>query len=209
MVAICLRSFWISIADKEATHTVSRIAVTSSDKHVDILSYLIKESTPTIQDITEPNFGENLNQGLEHRIQTNWQLMLIILGVLLVLTFTYLGKCVHRHCTSRNFKVSNTKTAGPDMTLDQINQIETFYERVQDIEYDEPERYLAADDIHGRGTIQNLDSSLEKKEPMFINVVVEQTQDTALNAENVIEKNEYANQQASEETNDLYITPCM
>lgn len=44
---------------------------------------------------------------------------------------------------------------------------------------------------------------------MFINVVVEQTQDTALNAKNVIEKNEYANQQASEETNDLYITPCM
>lgn len=155
---------YFSIADKEATHTVSHIAVTSSDKHGDILSYLIKESTPTIQDITEPNFGENLNQGLEHRIQTNWQLMLIILGVLLVLTFTYLGKCVHRQCTSRNFKVSNTKTAGPDMTLDQINQIETFYERVQDIEYDEPERYLAAanDDIHGRGTIQNLDSSLEK-----------------------------------------------
>lgn len=97
------------------------------------------------------------------------------------------------------------------MTLDQINQIETFYERVQDIEYDEPERYHAAanDDIHGRGTIQNLDFSLEKKEPMFINVVVEQNQDTALNAKNVIEKNEYGNQQASEETNDLYITPCM
>lgn len=201
---------YFSIADKEATHTVSHIAVTSSDKHVDILSYLIKESTPTIQDITEQNFGENLNQGLEHRIQTNWQLMLIILGVLLVLTFTYLGKCVHRHCTSRNFKVSNTKTAGPDVTLDQINQIETFYERVQDIEYDEPERYLAAanDDIHGRGTIQNLDSSLEKKEPV-VNVVVEQTQNTALNAKNVIEKIEYANQQASEETNDLYITPCL
>lgn len=201
---------YFSIADKEATHTVSHIAVTSSDKHVDILSYLIKESTPTIQDITEQNFGENLNQGLEHRIQTNWQLVLIILGVLLVLTFTYLGKCVHRHCTSRNFKVSNTKTAGPDVTLDQINQIETFYERVQDIEYDEPERYLAAanDDIHGRGTIQNLDSSLEKKEPV-VNVVVEQTQNTALNAKNVIEKIEYANQQASEETNDLYITPCL
>lgn len=147
--------FYFSIADKEATHTVSHIAVISSDTHVDILSFLIKESTPTIQDITEPNFGENWNQGLENRIQTNWQLMLIILGVLLVLTFTYLGKCVHRHCTSRNFKVSNTKTAGPDMTLDQINQIETFYERVQDIEYDEPERYLAAanDDIHGHGTI--------------------------------------------------------
>lgn len=201
---------YFSIADKEATHTVSHIAVTSSDKHIDILSYLIKESTPTIQDITEPNVGENLNQGLENRIQTNWQLMLIILGVLLVLTFTYLGKCVHRHCTSRNFKVSNTTTAGPDVTLDQINQIETFYERVQDIEYDEPERYLAAanDDIHGRGTIQNLDSSLEKKEPV-VNVVVEQTQNTALNAKNVIEKIEYANQQASEETNDLYITPCL
>lgn len=201
---------YFSIADKEATHTVSHIAVTSSVKHVDILSYLIKESTPTIQDITEPNFGENLNQGLENRFQTNWQLMLIILGVLLVLTFTYLGKCVHRYCTSRNFKVSNTKTAGPDVTLDQINQIETFYERVQDIEYDEPERYLAAanDDIHGRGTIQNLDSSLEKKEPV-VNVVVEQTQNTALNAKNVIEKIEYANQQASEETNDLYITPCL
>lgn len=201
---------YFSIADKEATHTVSHIAVTSSDKHIDILSYLIKESTPTIQDITEPNVGENLNQGLENRIQTNWQLMLIILGVLLVLTFTYLGKCVHRHCTSRNFKVSNTKTAGPDVTLDQINQIETFYERVQDIEYDEPERYLAAanDDIHGRGTIQNLDSSLEKKEPV-VNVVVEQTQNTALNAKNVIEKIEYANQQASEEKNDLYITPCL
>lgn len=200
---------YFSIADKEATHTVSHIAVISSDTHVDILSFLIKESTPTIQDITEPNFGENWNQGLENRIQTNWQLMLIILGVLLVLTFTYLGKCVHRHCTSRNFKVSNTKTAGPDMTLDQINQIETFYERVQDIEYDEPERYLAAanDDIHGRDTIQN--SSLEKKEPMFINVVVEQNQDTALNAKIVIEKNEYANQKASEKTNDMYITPCM
>lgn len=201
---------YFSIAGKEATHTVSHIAVTSSDKHVDILSYLIKESTPTIHDITEPNFGENLNQGLENRIQTNWQLMLIILGVLLALTFTYLGKCVHRHCTSRNFKVSSTKTAGPDVTLDQINQIETFYERLQDIEYDEPERYLAAanDDIHGRGTIQNLDSSLEKKEPV-VNVVVEQTQNTALNAKNVIEKIEYANQQASEETNDLYITPCL
>lgn len=47
---------YFSIADKEATHTVSHIAVTSSDKHVDILSYLIKESTPTIQDITEQNF---------------------------------------------------------------------------------------------------------------------------------------------------------
>lgn len=181
------------------------VSVTSSDKHVDLVSYLIKESTPTVQDITEPNFGENLNQGLENRIQTNWQLMLIILGVLLVLTFTYLGKCVHRHWTSRNFKVSNTNTAAPDITLNQISQIETFYERVQDIEYDEPERYLTAaiDDIRG------LDSSLAKTEPMFINVVVEQTQDTALSAKNVIKKNEYENQPATEETNDLYITPCM
>lgn len=187
------------------------VSVTSSDKHVDLVSYLIKESTPTVQDITEPNFGENLNLGLENRIQTNWQLMLIILGVLLVLTFTYLGKCVHRHWTSRNFKVSNNNTAAPDITLNQISQIETFYERVQDIEYDEPERYLTAaiDDIRGRGTIPNLDSSLAKTEPMFINVVVEQTQDTALTAKKVIEKNEYENQPATEETNDLYITPCM
>lgn len=206
-----VNKIYFSFADIEPTHMVSHIAVISSDKHVDLMNYLIKESTPTVQDITKPNLGENLNQGLENRIQTNWQLMLIILGVLLVLTFTYLGKCVHHHWTSRNFKVSNTNTAAPDITLNQISQIETFYERVQDIEYDEPERYLTAanDDIRGRGTIQNLDSILEKTEPMFINVVVEQTQDTTLTANNVIEKNEYENQPATEETNDLYITPCM
>lgn len=206
-----VNKIYFSFADIEPTHMVSHIAVISSDKHVDLVSYLIKESTPTVQDITKPNLGENLNQGLENRIQTNWQLMLIILVVLLVLTFTYLGKCVHRHWTSRNFNVSNTNTAAPDVILNQISPIETFYERVQDIEYDEPERYLTAanDDIRGRGTIQNPDSSLEKTETMFINIVVDQTQDTTLTAKNVIEQNEYENQPATEETDDPYITPCM
>lgn len=54
---------YFSVADREATHTVSHTAVTCSDKHVDILSYLIKESTPTIQVIAEPNFEEKFESG--------------------------------------------------------------------------------------------------------------------------------------------------
>lgn len=164
-------------------------------------------NTSTNKINTEQNDRNNFNPGLENRIQTNWQLMLIILAVLIILTSTYVGKCVYRHWTSRNVRVTNINTAEPDITLRENDQIMSHYEQVQDAEYNETVRYLtaASDDMHDDGDFSYQNAIPEKTNAVSNNIMVEQTQDKSLSGQNFT----FENQPDKKETNDLYITPCM
>lgn len=165
-------------------------------------------STLTILKITDTN----IRTIIEHRIQTNWQFMLIITCVLIVLAATYLGRCVHRHCKSRAHQVSTTNTAAQNTSINESHQIEFFYEEMQNVEYEDPERYrtVACDDNSGNG----INTSQEKMDSVSIIPILlslEPSTDEALNGHHVSENTMYENQPKIEirETGDLYLTPTM
>lgn len=126
----------VFITGNVISSTVSRSAVTVTEV-LNRTDHLEERSTSTILKITDTNIGTIL----EHRIQTNWQFMLIITCLLIFLATTYLGRCVHRHWKSRAHQVSNTNTTAPDTTINDSNQIEYFYEEMQNAIYEDPERY--------------------------------------------------------------------
>lgn len=192
--------------DEEKDKTIMDVTVQSSDKHFNYTNYFKKEEKPsTLKDITETKADVDIHKNYENR-----QLMLIILAVLILLTSSYLGRCVYRQWSSRTIRASNTDTAKPNTTMSEIIQIGSHYDQVQDRDNDDQERYLttAPDDNDGNGNISNIsyqDASSVKNDTASIRAVVEATQDKAQNGENTREM--YKNQ--PEETINLYITPCM
>lgn len=136
--------------DKETT--VTGVTFLSTKQQLNHSSKAKDAGTSTNQKNHKTNVGENLNKGLGNRIKINWQLMIIILALLTVLTSTYLGKCVHRHWISRTLRVSISNTS-PAIALGEINQTENSYNRFQTTEYEEPQRYqITAGDAIGQSS---------------------------------------------------------
>lgn len=151
------------------------------------------KSTSTEIDVTRG--GDNL----ENRINIIWQLMLVILAVILVLAFSYIGKCVHRQWLS----VRNVTTH--DLSLNENKQIESNYERVEDVD---SQCYLTAAyvDIRVAGNATNQEIS----DPS-IAVSLEPSNDMLQHRENASNYNVHENssEKGVKEFDDLYIIPCL
>lgn len=128
-----------------------------------------------------------------------------MLAVFSVLASTYLGKCVHRQWTSRAVQVSNNSTSTPDIALNISNQTE--YEQIQNVEYEDPERYLPASHDDSRGGSVN--NSEEKIDSVIMRQSLELLSEEALVGEHKSENVLYENQSNSgvREADDLYLTP--
>lgn len=194
--------------DKETT--VTGVTFLSTKQQLNHSSKAKDEGTSTNQKNHKTNVGENLNKGLGNRIKINWQLMIIILALLTVLTSTYLGKCVHRHWISRTLRVSISNTS-PAIALGEINQTENSYNRFQTTEYEEPQRYqtTAGDAIGQSSNTLNHENSPEYMEAVSCSSENEPRAKTLLNWINTNKKDQCENQLDPGELNDLYITPCM
>lgn len=86
------------------------------------------------------------------------------------------------------------------------NEIECFYEQIQNIEYEEPERYLTAaqDDSHRDG----INSSQEKMDDVSFKSIgpsIAPSNDEPLINENVFYENQSKN--GVRETDGLYLSP--
>nr|XP_034331943.1 uncharacterized protein LOC117691026 [Crassostrea gigas] len=187
---------------QEEISTISIVFASSFDRTVFSTHHLGGSSSLTIPKIIEANIGENL----QNRLQTIWQFILIILAVLSLLAFTYVGKCLYRQWTSRSLQVSNSNTTAPESALNMRNEIECFYEQIQNIEYEEPERYLTAaqDDSHRDG----INSSQEKMDDVSFKSIgpsIAPSNDEPLINENVFYENQSKN--GVRETDGLYLSP--
>lgn len=196
------------ITGQDDISTVSIVFVNSYDKIVSSTYHIGESRTLTNPKFIETNFGGNL----ENRIQTIWQFILIILAVLSLLAFAYIGKCLHRQWTFRSLQVSNTNASAPESALDMRNEIECFYEQIQNIEYEDPDRYLTAaqDDSHRDGIY----NSQEKIDALSIKSVGQSIEPSNIEPRNRESKSEnvmYENQPNNgvRETDDLYLTPIM
>lgn len=195
----------VFITGNELRSSIPRSSVTVL-KDLNRTDLLEERSTSTILKITDTN----IRTIIEHRIQTNWQFMLIITCVLIVLAATYLGRCVHRHCKFNAQQVGNTHTTAQNTSTNDSHQIEYFYEEMQNVEYEDPERYrtVACDDNSGNV----LNTSQEKMDSVAIIPILlsfEPSTDEALNGNHVSENTMYENQLKIEirETGDLYLSP--
>lgn len=138
--------------------------------------------------------------------------MLIITCVLIVLAATYLGRCIHGHCKSRSHQVSTTDIAAQNTSINESHQIEYLYEEMQNVEYEDPERYrtVACDD----NSVNGFNTSQEKMDSVSIIPIMsslEPSTDEELNRHHINENTMYENQSKIEirETVDLYLTPTM
>lgn len=185
--------FSVFIIEQETTPTEQIIVVSNSDNIFNSKHHFEGRSTLTISKFTKPNIDGNL----ENRIQTIWQFVLIMLAVFSGLAFIYLGKCVHRQWTSRSLQVSNTNTSAPESALNVSNQIECLYEQIQNIEYEDPERYLPALHDDSRGG----DMNVSQEKMIFVSI-------SSLEPPNE-EDVKYENQPNSgiREIDDPYLTP--
>lgn len=183
--------FSVFIIEQETTPTEQIIIVSNSDNIFNSKHHFEGRSTLTISKFTKPNIDGNL----ENRIQTIWQFVLIMLAVFSGLAFIYLGKC--RQWTSRSLQVSNTNTSAPESALNVSNQIECLYEQIQNIEYEDPERYLPALHDDSRGG----DMNVSQEKMIFVSI----SSLEPLNEEDV----KYENQPNSgiREIDDPYLTP--
>lgn len=169
--------------------------------------HLEERSTSTI-----PETDTNIENILEHRIKTNWQFMVIITCVLIALTIGYLGRCIHRQWKSRVSQVSNTNTASQNTVFDENQQIEFFYDEIQNADYEDPGRYRTVAFDNDSGNVIN--TSQEKMDSVSIIPIrssLEPSTDQALNGKYESENFMYENQPEVEmrEIDDLYLTPTM
>lgn len=194
--------------DKETT--VTGVTFLSTKQQLNHTSKAKDEGTSTNQKNHKTNVGENLNEGLGNRIQINWQLMIIILTLLTVLTSTYLGKCVHRHWISRTLRVNISNTS-PAIALGEMNQTKNSYNRFQTTEYEEPKRNqtTAGDAIGQSSNTLNHENNPEYMEAVSCSSENEPRAKKLLNWINTNKKDQCENQLYPGELNDLYITPCM
>lgn len=192
MINIILQQF-VSITVNEDSYTAN----TTSDQ----ISNLELNSISTTVENTEQTVKENL----ENRIHTIWQLILIILGVLVVIASTYLGNCAYQHWASRIRHISNANTAAPNIVHNESQQSDCFYEQIQHLEYEEPQRYCVAmcDENCGTGIIT--------MNPVSLTSYRSSMELSTLNEEPVSENAIYQNQpdRGIRDTNDLYLTPTM
>lgn len=195
----------VFITGNEISSSIPRSFVPAL-KDLNRTEFLEERSTSTIFEITDTN----IRTIIEHRIQTNWQFMLIITCVLIVIAATYLGRCVHRHCKFNAQQVGNTNTAAQNTSINESHQIEYFYEEMQNVEYEDPERYrtVACDDNSGNG-INNSQEKMDSVSIIPIMSSLEPSTDEALNGHHVSENTMYENQPKIEirETGDLYLSP--
>lgn len=86
------------------------------------------------------------------------------------------------------------------------NEIECFYEQIQNIEYEDPERYLTAsqDDGHRDG-INNSQEKMDEVSIKSIEPSAAPSNDEPLISENVFYENQSNN--GVEETDGLYLSP--
>lgn len=194
--------------DKETT--VTGVTFLSTKQQLNHTSKAKDEGTSTNQKNHKTNVGENLNKGLGNRIKINWQLMIIILALLTVLTSTYLGKCVHRHWISRTLRVNISNTS-PAIALGEMNQTKNSYNRFQTTEYEEPKRNqtTAGDAIGQSSNTLNHENNPEYMEAVSCSSENEPRAKKLLNWINTNKKDQCENQLYPGELNDLYITPCM
>lgn len=194
--------------DKETT--VTGVTFLSTKQQLNHTSKAKDEGTSTNQKNHKTNVGENLNEGLGNRIQINWQLMIIILTLLTVLTSTYLGKCVHRHWISRTLRVNISNTS-PAIALGEMNQTKNSYNRFQTTEYEEPKRNqtTAGDAIGQSSNTLNHENNPEYMEAVSCSSENEPRAKKLLNWINTNKKDQCENQLYPGELDDLYITPCM
>lgn len=198
----------VFITGNEISSSIPRPSVTAL-RDLNRTDLLEERSTSTILKITDTN----IRTIIEHRIQTNWQFMLIITCVLIVLAATYLGRCVNRHCKSRAHQVSNTFTAAQNTSINESHQIEYFYEEMQNVEYEDPEHYrtVACDDYSGNIAINTSQEKMDSVSIILIRSSLEPSTDEPFNGHHVSENTMYENQPKIEirETDDLYLTPTM
>lgn len=201
----------VLIAGYKENSTVPLPAVISTNV-INRMNYLevISTRTSKIPEITESNIGTIL----EHRIQTNWQFMLIMACVLIALTTSYLGRCVHRHWKSRAHQVSNINTTGPNRGINESHQIEYIYEEMQNVEYEDPDRYRTIALYDNSGNVIN--TSQEKMDSVSIipirSSLESSTDETPTDIVcHVSEITMYENQPGIEirESGDMYLTPTM
>lgn len=201
----------VLIAGYKENSTVPLPAVISTNV-INRMNYLevISTRTSKIPEITESNIGTIL----EHRIQTNWHFMLIMACVLIALTTTYLGRCVHRHWKSRAHQVSNINTTGPNRGINESHQIEYIYEEMQNVEYEDPDRYRTIALYDNSGNVIN--TSQEKMDSVSIipirSSLESSTDETPTDIVcHVSEITMYENQPGFEirESGDMYLTPTM
>lgn len=195
--------------DENPTVPLSVVISTNDLNRSDHLE-VISTYTSKIQDMTDTNIGTIL----EHRIQTNWQFMLIITGVLIALSVAYLGRCVHRHWKTRIHQVSNTNTAAPNTAVNENHQILYFYEEIQNVEYEEPDRYrtVAFDDNSGN-IINTSQEKIDSLSIIPIRSLLESSIDgPRINVvHHVSENTMYENQPGVKirESDDMYLSPTM
>lgn len=193
----------VFITGNEIRSSIPRSSVTGlKDLHrTDLLE---ERSTSTILKIPDTN----IRTIIEHRIQTNWQFMLIITCVLIVLAATYLGRCVHRHCKSNAQQVGNTNTAAQNTSINESHQIE-YYEEMHNVEYEDPERYrtVACDDNSENG-INTSQAKMDSVSIIPILLSLEPSTDVALNGNHVSENAMYLKIEIKE-TGDLYLSPTL
>ena len=114
-------------------------------------SFFKYENTPTIKDPTHTSAGYGKGSGSEDRIQTIWQAML---GLLTILTITYIGKCVYRVCKSKSSQLDVHTLASaecPTKEDDDHVQRPSTYEQPQ---IDEDDRVMVAyEEIRASGIL--------------------------------------------------------
>lgn len=164
-----------------------------------------EKSTLTFPKITESNIRVNL----ENRIETIWQFMLIMLAVFSILAFTYLGKCVHRQWKSRSLQVNNTRSSAPDIALTVSNEADYKYDEIQNVEYEDPERYLSATPNDTSSCASGINNSQGKMDigPIrpLLPLLNEESSDEAQKWEKIMYENQ--SNKGERETEDLYLTP--
>lgn len=194
------------ITDEEKGFTVPHVTLTSFSKYINQSYDFESRSTSTVLDINETKDEDSL----KNSIKTIWHLMLMILGVHVFLALVYLGKCVRRQFTSRTHQVSHTNTATPNVMLNEIHQIEGFYEQIQDAGHEDSGRYLtpACNENSTVGTCPNQETIEEKIELVSIAMMPGPSNDNVQKREKANDKNDiYKN--TVKECDDMYISPCM
>lgn len=213
------------VTGTETSSANQHVTAKNYDKHINQNTHLEEKQTSTVPKITEtiikdrssifPDITDkNIRDNLENRIQTMWQLMLMILAVLLVFALTYLGKCLHRQWTNRTVQVSNTNNSGPGLASNESRQIQLHYEQIQDL--DDRQLYLTAvsNESHGALIVSNQITSSEKIDSVSnrsIRSNLELSSEEDMSSENVSENVRFDNQRDSvqRETSGLYITPIL
>lgn len=175
---------------------------------------MVEKRTSPFPDTTKINEGGNL----EHGIRTLWQLMSILIGVLILIAFAYLGKCVYRHLTLRALQVINAPTSERNIVtaFNESRQTECFYEQILEVGHNDAQRYLTAsrDDMLEKGIFPYQNITSEKMDTVTVSIrpnrsSFEMSTDETQPGENLNKSYTYENlpDNGVREIDDFYLTP--